>query len=195
MELMREVDTASDDMSSHEHILNELKSFEQFRDRYPHLAPTEMSKGQYEQLLDTARIILHMSRSMAEETSPERYLGIRQHEARLTARLFSIIATPEVHAQPAFDEQFMPAFTNVTIAANFFDSFRDITKDHKRGIAATEPSMKLRARLLGLTAIGIKDNYRAFLHPRIWAPYARLITDGIYSHHKKNQRRRRERGG
>lgn len=190
---MREVDTASDDFDKHPQILEAIRNFDPFRDRYPHIAPEALSPERAVDFVHTTASIFNMGRQMAEPQTMERFFGLRQHEARLTARLYSITASDAVRAQPAFDNEFMPALTRIVIAANFFDTSRDMNKDYYRDhTLGIKPGREFRNRLLGLTAIGIKEDYKVFLHPRIWGPYSRLVAVGFYSHHKKNQQRRRE---
>lgn len=192
MQLMREIDTKADEPGSKKMILSELEHFRQFDRRYQHIAPGNFPDDRQAQIGNRVFSILTDGERLTSSTSDYRYIAARRHEAVEVARLFGDTASDFVRTQENFFDDFIPFLEQLTIAANYFDSARDLPEDKRDNIVTIEPTAKLRAHLLKRTADIIAAEYPAMLHKEIILPYAKLCLIGYYSHHLKNKKKRQE---
>lgn len=192
MQLMREVDTKADEPHSTPLILAQLQEFTPFKNRYTSLAPENFSSDSQRIIGSRVVSILRDGERLANAETEYRYLAARRHEAIQVARLFSDTASDTVKSQPEFEESFIPFLERLTIAANYFDSARDLPSDYKEGIVSFKPSARFRFHLLERTLEGISAEYTAILHSKVILPYAKLCLVGYYSHHLKNKAKRQE---
>ena len=153
MGVMREVDTQYDDTStSSESILGELRGFERFQNRYPHISPTALGPVTHEHLMSRASRILKLGRFVSEAETPYRYLRLRAAEAVQTVAVFADTATDDVLSQPRFAQKFMPGLRSLGIAAYLLDSAHDISYDYMHNKADLKPTRRFRVQALAASA-------------------------------------------
>jgi hypothetical protein len=192
MQLMREVDTKADEPGSTSSILEELQQFTLFENKYASLAPESFSDNVQASIGARVISILRDGERLASAETEYRYLAARRHEATQVAGLFSDTASEYVKSQPPFNEAFIPFLERLTIAANYFDSARDLPSDYKEGIVAFRPTRTFQAQLIKRTFDGVLSEYPALLHREVSLPYAKLCLVGYWSHHLKNKAKRAE---
>lgn len=165
MGLMREVDTWADDTDvTHEEVLTGLADFSQFEDRYPSLAPDQLSVEARLALLRRTSHILKVGEYASRELSPRRFMALRAIEARETVNMLGDVATPHVAEQPGFREEFLPVMRALGEAATLWDSIVDGRQDVRAGKQALKPRTEYYARLAGGALLRAKLGGAALLH-------------------------------
>jgi hypothetical protein len=165
MGLMREVDTWADDTdATRDDVLSGLINSEMFRDRYPDLAPGELSVEAHLALLRRTNHILRVGELASREVSPRRFMVFRIIEARETVNMFGDTATAHVAEQPGFREEFLPTPRALGEAATLWDSLIDGRQDVRAGKQVLRPNPEYYARLTGAMLRRVKLGGAALLH-------------------------------
>lgn len=145
--LMREIDTRADDSDeSRESILEKLKDFSIFADRYPNLAPDALGEDQHRFLVEQTEKIFTIGDKISNAKTDIRYIGLRRYEAQQTVRLFTSVVSEETKEVDTFDDLCL-TFNRLGTVANIIDSLEDLERDHKEGKVRFEPSPKTYVRL------------------------------------------------
>ncbi len=179
LQLMREADTEADDLQGHDQLLDSLRSFDAFRQRYPLLEPSQLPCDE-DVFFDRIRLILEQGRKLSEATNLKAYTEVRHVEARYTADVFELIAEKEDRKQLGFDD-FMCTLERLTIAAGFVDTAIDAPKDYKFGVMQLRLSAFGRASLLAKGAGELAPILDELIDPRILASLARMSIQSVQS--------------
>lgn len=169
MGIMREIDTHVDDTPSVSHtaVIDELTSFGNFRQRYPHITPEVMGQEMHDRLIGRTMHTLRLGRYVSTAETPYRYFRLRMAEATQTADIFADSASDEVRGHPNFEGSFMPLLRSLGIAACMLDSAHDLPNDHQQGKARLAPTFAFRARMLAASVRHVGPHLGICLRPRI----------------------------
>lgn len=165
MGLMREVDTWADDTDATRlEVLEGLVDFGMFQERYPHLAPGELTIEAHLAMLRRADHILRVGELASREVSVRRFMALRITEAAETVNMFEDTATPHVAEQSGFKEEFIPTLRALGEAATLWDSLIDARQDLRDGKQVIRPNAEFYARISGAMLRRVKLGGAAMLH-------------------------------
>ncbi|HTJ73398.1 MAG TPA: hypothetical protein VL481_02300 [Verrucomicrobiae bacterium] len=165
MGLMREVDTWADDTdASRQEVLEGLVDFGMFQERYPHLAPGQLTIEAHLSMLRRTDHILRVGELASRELSVRRFMAFRITEAAETVNMFEDTATPHVVEQPHFKEDFMPTLRALGEAATLWDSLIDARQDLRDGKQVIQPNAEFYTRISGAMLRRVKLGGAAMLH-------------------------------
>ncbi len=143
MGLLREVDTMTDDSHvDNEEILQRLRDFTEFEERYPALTDDTLGAEARELMLKRTDRILRLGQYASRATSIPRFIALRIVEGREVATLLQDTATHFVSMQPQFNDDFIPTMKSMAITANLVDSVIDAKMDYRDGNLAHEPNIE-----------------------------------------------------
>lgn len=153
MGLITEVDAYVDDRivsgeKTEQDMTEELRRFDRFRNRYPHLAPEVVGEDTWRRMEQTARDVVGHFQDLIQATDYDDYVECRTAEALATAELFSVCATEGVKSDPAFEEKFMVRLREMAVSACLLDSANDLPRDVREGRASLSPTLRNRGNLL-----------------------------------------------
>jgi hypothetical protein len=165
MGLMREVDTMADDTdATSEDVIDRLKDFSTFKERYPDLAPDALDEYTQEAMLSRTRRILKLGAWAAKTTSVERFVALRILEAREAVNLFEDLASESVAEQPEFTERFMPILRAMGEISTLWDSVTDGRADVGLGRQAVVPDGEYYKKHLGAIGERLKITRGSMTH-------------------------------
>lgn len=175
MGLLREVDTLVDDsMVGQEDVVERLRNFTEFEERYPDLSPDALGEESQNALLARTTRILRVGSELARAAGIQRFVALRIVEGRETARLLGDAATITVREQNAFQKSFLPTMESLAVTANLIDSVTDGRVDYREGKIVRRPNAEyyraLLAEIPGSAGLGAK----ALLHVPVLAEFATM---------------------
>jgi hypothetical protein len=159
------VDTWADDTdATHEEVLLGLMDFGLFQERYPALAPGELTFESHLAMLTRAQRILKVGERASQELSVRRFITFRVTEARETVNMFGDTATAHVTEQPGFHEDFLPVLRALGEAATLWDSLIDGRQDVREGKQLLVPDAEYYTKITGAMLRRVKLGGAALLH-------------------------------
>lgn len=191
MGIMREIDTFADSQEDSpakiEAVLEALRGFDIFGERYPSITNEAISSDMRRHLLRRTRNILLLGRRAATTTSNRRLVTLRGAEAVQTAEIFADSASPEVLSQENFSGVFMPLLREMGVAACFLDSLHDADDDYQAGQLGKKPTIAYKAWLSAGIMRRVPALVRTCTKPRVLKEIGRAAK--IHAGRRMHQRR------